>query len=185
MSNLYLKYPSLEDEEKWYDYLGIDAEKTEGYKPDYTCWLEQKNNDHNGIGLEIGEYPSTVYFFMDEDKIVGSVSIRHGVSDSSLIGGHISFGIKSTERRKGYGTMMLHQALEKCEELDLEEVLLSCSTDDIGSSKVIENNSGVLKEIKQAPDDICDFKLYSINIRKALHKGKRKAKLLTMKKNKH
>ena len=178
MSEVFLKVPSIEDKEKWYEYLNINMDNPNTWKPNYESWLEQKANDLNGVNLSEGEYPSSVFFLMDNDKIIGNISIRHAISDN-FIGGHISFGIKPSERRKGYGTIMLHLALDKCKELDLDEVMLSCSTVNIGSSRVIEKNNGVLKEIRQTDDVDYSYKVYSINIKKPVH---RRPKRLVMKK---
>ena len=50
----------------------------------------------------------------------------------------------STERKKGYGTMMLKLGLEKYKELNLSKVLISCDKINIASAKVIQNNNGIL-----------------------------------------
>ena len=50
----------------------------------------------------------------------------------------------STERKKGYGTMMLKLGLEKYKELNLRKVLITCDKINIASAKVIQNNNGIL-----------------------------------------
>ena len=65
---------------------------------------------------------------------------------------------------------MLNLALEKCDELGLEEVMVTCKDDNIGSAKTIENNYGVLKEVIFIPEENCSFKKYWINVKEALDK---------------
>jgi len=58
--------------------------------------------------------------------------------------GHIGYGVRPSERRKGYATQMLALALEKCRTLNIEKVLVSCDKDNIGSAKTIMKNGGTL-----------------------------------------
>ncbi|WP_019413774.1 GNAT family N-acetyltransferase [Paenisporosarcina sp. TG20] len=59
------------------------------------------------------------------------------------IGGHIGYGIRPSERNKGYASYLLKEALIKCKELHMGQVLVTCDEDNIGSAKVILNNGGV------------------------------------------
>jgi predicted acetyltransferase len=46
--------------------------------------------------------------------ILGSVNIRHCLNEDLLFrGGHIGYGIRPTQRKNGYATLMLGLALEK------------------------------------------------------------------------
>ena len=62
-------------------------------------------------------------------------------------GGHIGYGIKYSKWNLGYGTKMLSLALKKAKQMGLNRILITCDEDNIGSSKVIENNGGVLENI--------------------------------------
>lgn len=59
-------------------------------------------------------------------------------------GGDIGYGIRPSERRKGYASNMLSLALKKCKSIGLSKVLITCSKDNFGSAKTIINNGGVL-----------------------------------------
>ncbi len=92
--------------------------------------------------------PDSTYFCIDTDRniFVGAVNIRHYLNESLLLnGGHIGDGIRPSERRKGYGTKMIALALEKCKELKINNVLMVCDKDNIGSAKTIMNNGGILE----------------------------------------
>ena len=61
-----------------------------------------------------------------------------------VIGGHIGYGIRPTERNKGYGSIILRLALEKARKLGIKNVLITCAKDNIASAKVVQNNGGKL-----------------------------------------
>ena len=52
--------------------------------------------------------------------------------------------MRPSERRKGYGTLILELTLEKAKDLGLDKVLLTCDTDNVASAKIIEKNGGKL-----------------------------------------
>jgi predicted acetyltransferase len=75
------------------------------------------------------------------------VDIRQANEFLRTIGGHIGYGIRPSERNKGYATLLLQEALKKCRELQIEQVLITCDEDNIGSAKVIMNNGGLEEDI--------------------------------------
>lgn len=95
-----------------------------------------------------GFVPSSTYWVYDNSsqKIVGAVNIRHYLNEELLRAwGNIGYGIRPDERNKGYATLTLKMALEKCKELRLKRVLLGCYKDNIASARVIQKNGGVLE----------------------------------------
>ena len=104
--------------------------------------LETKEGEKPGL------VPDSVYYCLDIDRniFVGAVNIRHYLNESLYkSGGHIGDGIRPSERRKGYATAMIGLALEKCKELGINKVLMTCDKTNIGSAKSIINNGGVLE----------------------------------------
>lgn len=92
---------------------------------------------------------NTTYFVYQasSDKFVGAVNIRHTLNEELLkAGGHIGDGVRPSERRKGYATEMIRLALDKCRELNIDCVMMSCDKDNIGSSKSIIKNGGKLEK---------------------------------------
>lgn len=104
-------------------------------------------------GLELqeakdGMVPDSTFFCLDEERnmFVGAVNIRHYLSESLLLnGGHVGDGVRPSERRKGIATKMIGLALEECRKLGIDQVLMVCDKDNIGSAKSIQNNGGVLE----------------------------------------
>lgn len=89
-----------------------------------------------------------MFFLLDEDRdrLLGAVNIRHDLNDSLLQeGGHIGDGIRPSERRKGYATEMIRLALVECKKLGIDQVLMTCDKDNIGSVKSIVKNGGILE----------------------------------------
>lgn len=89
--------------------------------------------------------PASTYWLVDENKkVIGAVNIRHRLTKRLLDrGGHIGYGIRPSERRKGYATKLLSLSLQKTRELGLEKVLVTCDEHNIASEKTILNNGGV------------------------------------------
>lgn len=128
---------------------GLDGADT------FAAWLEKLQAD---LAREPSEerVPSTTFFGEVNGKIVGVVNIRH-VLNSRLLNsyGHIGYGVRPTERRKGYAARMLSLALDKCREMGLEKVLISCDKTNLGSAGTILKNGGVLdKEFAEADGNI-------------------------------
>jgi len=96
---------------------------------------------------EKGLVPSSIYFLMDEDKIIyGAIDIRHELNDYLLrYGGHIGYGIRPSQRRKGYASQMLTLALPIAKELGINKALITCDKSNVGSAKTIMNNGGILE----------------------------------------
>lgn len=97
--------------------------------------------------IPAGWVPSSTYWLVDEEqKVVGAVNIRHGLTEKLLnCGGHIGYGIRPSERRKGYATAILALALQKTEELGIDRVLVCCDKENIGSERTILKNGGVFE----------------------------------------
>jgi predicted acetyltransferase len=94
-----------------------------------------------------GFVPSTLYFMVDgSGRIYGALHLRHELNDDLIqYGGHIGYGIRPSERRKGYSTTMLRMMLDMLREKGYKRILITCDDDNIGSAKTIEKNGGILE----------------------------------------
>ncbi len=78
--------------------------------------------------------------------MVGAVNIRHYLNEALLLnGGHIGDGVVPSERRKGIATAMISLSLEECRKLGIDQVLMVCDKENVGSAKSIINNGGILE----------------------------------------
>ncbi len=91
-----------------------------------------------------GWVPATLYFLVnDAGRILGAIHFRHELNDFlKHFGGHIGYGVRKSERRKGYATLMLKMMLDVAREKGYKRVFISCHDDNVGSAKTIENNGG-------------------------------------------
>ena len=114
----------------------------------FAGFVSKLRNNARGIDIEDGCVPSSTYWLVDEDnEVVGRVNIRHELTPKlERFGGHIGYAIAPSQRRKGYGTMILKLALVKAKELCLKRILITCDIDNIASRKIIENNGGVFQD---------------------------------------
>jgi predicted acetyltransferase len=112
---------------------------------DLTPYFKKARENRNGVNLEKGRVPSTTYWAVVGNKVVGRVDIRHKLNKNlRVIGGHIGYTVVPTERQKGYGTQMLACALPLAKKLGIKNVLVTCDAANIGSKKIIESNGGKL-----------------------------------------
>ena len=101
---------------------------------DYESWLEKITLNKTEASTDW--VTGSVYFAVENNKIVGTIAIRNYLAESLLkIGGYIGYGVSPSERRKGYGTKMLALALKKCRMLDIEKVLVTCDKGNTASAK--------------------------------------------------
>ncbi len=110
----------------------------------YEEFLQLANDD---LSENHREVPATLFFLMDGKIILGGIQIRHSIDHPNLreYGGHIGYGIRPSERRKGYATEMLRLALIEARKIWLDRVMLGCYDDNIGSIRTIEKNGGIFE----------------------------------------
>lgn len=109
--------------------------------------------NRRGDDLPIGWVPTTFLVATVGDEVVGRVSIRHQLNELlRLEGGHIGYGVRPAWRRRGIATEMLRQGLVVLRSLGIDEVLVTCDDDNVGSATVIERCGGVLDSVVDVGD---------------------------------
>ena len=139
----YLSYADAINEYKnncidTYDFLDIEK---------YDIF-QRINNFRLGINLPENYVLATYLWLVDNGEFIGEVSIRHSLTPDLLcFGGNIGYGVRFSEWGKGYGTIMLADALVYAKEvIGLEKALITCNDENIGSARVIEKNGGILQD---------------------------------------
>lgn len=130
ISGLHL-YPDIAE---WLAFLKLKARKEtcpEGFVPDETYMtVREKDN-----------------------RLVGMINIRMELTDFLRdFGGHIGYGIRPDERGKGYAPRQLALALERCRQVGLNPVLLTCRTDNVRSRRTILRCGGQYEDTRTKPD---------------------------------
>ena len=114
-------------------------------------WFEELKKRSCEDTVPKGLVPSSTYLAVREkdNYIVGMIDIRHYLNEYlTQVGGNIGYGVRKTERNKGYAKQMLKLALEKCKELKIKKVLITCDEDNIASEKVILSANAKLEDIR-------------------------------------
>lgn len=86
---------------------------------------------------------SLVLLSFDGDRLVGMLSVRYELPrDLSESIGDIGYGVRPTERRKGYATAMLRHALDICRGKGKKSVIVGCYKDNEASAGTIRKCGG-------------------------------------------
>jgi predicted acetyltransferase len=114
----------------------------------FSDYVKQLEGHPRGVGLPEGFVPNTFFVGVVDGVVVGRLSLRHSLNDFlARVGGHIGYGVVPSQRRRGYATEMLRQAIPICESLGIEGALITCDEHNIGSRKVVEACGGVFEGI--------------------------------------
>lgn len=160
MEELELVFPTPEMEREALDYRQAHFDRGErvihgdgglDMAQSYAEWLEKVHAD---LTRDDGSLvPATTYFAVVGGRIVGTLQIRHRLNDFLYrYGGHIGYGVRPSERRKGYASRMLALALEICREMGIARVLVTCDRGNIGSARTILKNGGVAENEVECED---------------------------------
>ncbi|MBI9014658.1 MAG: GNAT family N-acetyltransferase [Clostridiales bacterium] len=82
-----------------------------------------------------------------DGRIIGTVQLRHFLTDDlKKHGGQIGYGIRPSERKKGYGKDQLLLVLEVAKEMNIPRVVIICDKDNIASIRTVMTCGGILAE---------------------------------------
>jgi predicted acetyltransferase len=99
---------------------------------------------------------SSLFFLINAGKIIWWIDIRHNIQAPVLrdFGGHISYGIRPTERKRWYATELLSLGLVEAKKLNIQKILISHHPENIASQKVILSNGWKYFETKTRGNQI-------------------------------
>ncbi len=135
----YLSYiEELGDEERYPFPLDFDHR-------DFPAMLARIQDFEQGLNLPSGYVPSTTYWMVDGDEIIGVSNLRHHLNDQlKAAGGHIGLGIRPSYRGQKLSIQLLHMTLAKASAIGIKEVHIHCYRDNLASARMIEACGGVL-----------------------------------------
>lgn len=185
MEKFYLEEPSLQRKQEIIDYMqefidysseingvgGLDKVfEGESFESVLERALKMKDKDY---AKSINRCPGKTFFLIRENdnKIIGSCSLRWDLTEEMLrFNGHIGYGIRPTERRKGYNKINLYLALIEAQKQGLDKVMLGCDVNNYGSDKTIRDLGGVLERTEMDTSDNTLSNVYWINVDESLEK---------------
>lgn len=114
----------------------------------FTQFIRMLELDEHEDSLPPGRVPASVHFLVNnEGKVLGACQIRYRLNEYLLeVGGHVGYGVRPTERGKGYATEILKHALQILKDSGVDRALITCNADNPASEKVIINNGGIEDE---------------------------------------
>lgn len=114
----------------------------------YDEWLERLRANSDEKTVRPGWVVSSTFFAVRpaDGRIVGMIDIRHSLNDFLRnYGGHIGYGVRPSERNKGYATQMLRLALAYARKIGITRMMLACYQDNEPSARTILKCNGVLE----------------------------------------
>lgn len=179
MENFYLEKPSLKRKEEIIEYLkeldtynsdinGIEMlyKIYEGYPFDEVLnnCLKRENEEYS---KKINKCAIKTFLLIrkKDNRIIGAINIRWNLPESmKKFSGNIGYGIRPTERRKGYNKINLYLGLIEAKKVGLEKIMLVCSSDNIGSNKTLLALGGILVREEIDPSDGELTKIYHFDV---------------------
>lgn len=168
MEQFYLELPSKNRKDKILDYLneiiiynsetnglGALSKIIDGYSFEEVLEI-CLNMQYKKYAKKLGKSQVKTFLLIrkNDDKIIGCINIRWNLTDyMKKYSGNIGYGIRPTERNKGYNKINLYLGLLEAKKLNLNKVMLVCETNNLPSSKTIEALGGILERKEIDPND--------------------------------
>ena len=113
-----------------------------------TDWLGPASEDFDAyVAGRVGVrdrwgVPSEVFWFVAGDLYLGTLVVRHRLTDDEG-GGHVGYHVVAPWQRQGHATTMLGQGLAVLQDLGVEQALLTVAPDNVASLRVVQRYGGV------------------------------------------
>ena len=187
MERFYLERPSMERKKEIIEYLdefvkyGSDINGSgsldkiyDGYTFEVALDRCLKVEDEE-YAKRVGRCQGKTFLLIRENdnKIVGTINVRWNLNEEMLqFGGHIGYGIRPTERRKGYNKINLYLGMIEAKNVGLDNVMLDCDVNNLGSDKTLKALGGTLERTEIDPSDGILTNVYWFNVDETLEKYK-------------
>ena len=134
--------------------LHLEAAKEEDIllaEKDFNTYMKQRHDLSRPVILPNGEkverLPQKDFWLVEGDRFLGIITLRSKLNATLLKrGGNIGYSVRASERRKGYGKLMLQLVLPEARKAGLDKVLITCHDENTGSQRIIEGAGGVLQD---------------------------------------
>lgn len=128
----------LGDEERYPFQLDLEHD-------DFEALLQRLQAFSQGIDIPDGYVPTSTYWLVEGDELLGVSSLRHHLNERIRErGGHIGLGIRPSRRGLGLGSHLLALTMQKAREHGIGELHIHCHKSNEASGRMIVRNGGVL-----------------------------------------
>lgn len=187
VEKFYFEIPSLERKNEIIEYLdefvkyGSDINGSGSLDKIYDGYTFEEALDRclkmedEEYAKSVGRCQSRTFLLIRENdnKIVGTINVRWNLNEAMLrFGGHIGYGIRPTERRKGYNKINLYLGMLEAKKVGLEKVMLDCDVNNLGSDKTLKALGGKLERTEVDPSDGILTNVYWFNVDETIEKYK-------------
>ena len=187
MEKFYFEIPSLERKNEIIEYIdefvkyGSDINGSGSLDKIYYGYTFEEALDRclkmedEEYAKSVGRCQSRTFLLIRENdnKIVGTINVRWNLNEAMLrFGGHIGYGIRPTERRKGYNKINLYLGMLEAKKVGLEKVMLDCDVNNLGSDKTLKALGGKLERTEVDPSDGILTNVYWFNVDETIEKYK-------------
>lgn len=185
MEKFYLEIPNIERKNEALEYLQEHVELSSNLNGtgglneclkglSYEEWLDDVIKCQEKSYAESKKLvPATTYFTIrkSDNTIVGMINFRHYLNDYlKKFGGHIGYGIRPTERRKGYAKIQLYLALLEAQKMGIDKVMVDCVDTNEGFEKTIKALGGIFDEEVYEENRKVTLHNYWINVNESIEK---------------
>ena len=160
--SLKLVKPGMEYEQSYRAYVHeLGDEKRYPFPMGFDCsnfqaLIQRLENFQNGIDIPEGFVPSTTYWLVQGNELLGVSNLRHCLNERIRhIGGHIGLGIRPAQRGRGLGKELLKRTIEEAVKKGIAPIHLHCHKHNQPSARMIVANGGLLEsELQEVSGEV-------------------------------
>ena len=99
----------------------------------------------------------TLFLVENNGYILGAINLRYAMTEDLLkFGGHLSFGIRPEERKKGYAFIMIKLALNILRTNGITKALVTITRDNKAAQRTIRKIGGKLENAYELQGNVID-----------------------------
>ena len=144
--------------QEWLDHGGrSNGDGGLQYSDDIGAWIDLchlRENPETNPDPQWADAEQYLLMRTGTSRILGMLNFRHRLNDYlAEYAGHIGYGVRPSEWKKGYAKRMLSLCLERCREYGLDSVLITCDHTNEASRRTILSCGGMFERTTTNGDE--------------------------------